>query len=95
VAYLHGTDQRILLADERSASLVGYASVLDAGIATSYKLMLPSVFEEKRPRPRQYLPETQSSTSSIRSAKREKIYSIKSSEAARIIGSEVSRNPRW
>jgi hypothetical protein len=36
VAYLHGTGQRTQLADEKSASLVCYASVLEAGIATSY-----------------------------------------------------------
>jgi hypothetical protein len=47
VAYLHSSDGRPQLADEKSAAQVGYASVLDAGISTSYKLVLPSVFAGK------------------------------------------------
>jgi hypothetical protein len=43
VAYLHSSDGHTQLADEKSAAQVGYSSVLDASISTSYKLGLPSV----------------------------------------------------
>ncbi len=47
VAYLPGTNQRTKPSDERSASSVGYASDLEACIATSFMLTLPSVVSAK------------------------------------------------
>jgi hypothetical protein len=98
VAYLHSTDECIELADERSASLVGYASARDAGIATS------SVFAGKATETMAVLLKTlpglpifgvcdTQSSSGIRSGVREKIRSMKSSYAARIMGSRVSGRP--
>jgi hypothetical protein len=99
VAYLHSSDQRIQLADKRSASLVGYGSALDAGIAMSYKLTLPSVLSGRATETIAVslkilsgLPSfaAWSSTSGIRSVMRERIRSMKPSYTARITGSGVS-----
>jgi hypothetical protein len=47
VVYLPGTNQRAQLSDERSASSVSYANYLEACIAKSLKLTLPSVVSRK------------------------------------------------
>ena len=102
VVYLHATDQRTHLSDERSASLIGYASDQEASIATSFKLTLPSVFIGKvteaiavslktaRRFPSFVAWDTQFSASSIHSGMSEKVRSMKSSYVARITGSCVS-----
>lgn len=93
VAYLHGTDQRTQLSKERSASLVGYNSTLEAGsrclpekraetIAIAFKALSGLLSLATW--------DTQFATSSILSGLREKIRSMKSSSAAQITGTGVS-----